>query len=271
MAKTEECYLKLKPRQRDADKSHYGHVLVVGGDKGMPGAVILAAEAALRVGAGLVSIITQPAHITACASRCPEAMVHGWDSQDQSVIEHLLQRVSVIVLGPGLGQSAWSHALWQRFIQAPQPKIIDADALNLLAQIPRQSSNWVLTPHPGEAARLLACSVKDIQADRVQAVHAIQARYGGICVLKGAGTLVCDGISPDYLCHAGNPGMASGGMGDVLSGVLGGLLAQYPNDLFKIVAFAVFVHATAADRAAKQGERGMLACDVIKELREVVN
>jgi NAD(P)H-hydrate epimerase len=156
---------------------------------------------------------------------------------------------------------------------------VDADALNLLAIEPVQRDNWILTPHPGEAARLLNKTSKDIQADRFAAVKALQQQFGGVVVLKGAGSLVAAAGSPLALCDAGNPGMASGGMGDVLTGAIAGLLAQRqtlktdPAQALAVAArLGVSVHARAADIAANEGgERGLLASDVIAALREVVN
>lgn len=213
----------LGPRARDAHKGMFGHALIVGGNHGMTGAVRLAGEAALRVGAGLVSVGTQAESITSIISERPEIMAHALKTGKD--LKPLFKKASVIVLGTGLGQTSWSQQLFKQVLTATQVKVLDADALNLLAKQPIKSDNWILTPHPGEAARLLDCTIKDIQANRIKAVQALQKRYGGVVVLKGAGSLVC-GKRSLRLCLAGNPGMASGGMGDVLSGVIGGLLAE---------------------------------------------
>ena len=154
-------------------------------------------------------------------------------------------------------------------LQTRLPQVVDADALNLLAQEPARRDDWILTPHPGEAARLLGVSTEQIQADRLHAVHALQQRYGGVCVLKGAGTLVCTSESI-ALCEAGNPGMASGGMGDVLTGIIAGFLAQGLS-LMDAAKAGVYIHATAGDRAAQEGERGLLASDLLPHLRKLVN
>lgn len=259
----------LSPRPRDFDKGKAGHVLIVGGSPGFSGATLLAAEAALRTGAGLVSIATHPAHAAVLNVNRPEVMCHKIESPEE--LSPLLLRANIIVLGPGLGQTEWSRMLFTTVLHSEKPLLLDADALNLLAKHPLKKSNWVLTPHPGEAARLLQCSITDIQADRVAAIQKLQELYGGTCVLKGAGTLVL-AEQPDTIaiCKAGNPGMATAGMGDVLSGVIGSLLAQgLPLEI--AAKLGVLIHALAGDRTAKRGQRGMIAADLMIELRMLVN
>jgi NAD(P)H-hydrate epimerase len=149
--------------------------------------------------------------------------------------------------------------------------VLDADGLNLLAEEPVTRGNWILTPHPGEAARLLGTSTSDIQHDRFAAVRALVARYQGTAVLKGAGTLVASEGSPAVgVCALGNPGMSSGGMGDILTGVIAGLLAQTGEAAIAARA-GVWLHACAADKAAEQGERGMLAMDLLPFVRQFAN
>ena len=148
--------------------------------------------------------------------------------------------------------------------------MLDADALNLLAMAPDRNDLRVLTPHPGEAARLLACSAADVQADRVAALVSLRERYGGTVVLKGCGTLISASDGPPWLCAAGNPGMATAGMGDVLTGIVAGIAAQGPG-LDASAAVAVVAHALAGDNAARSGERGLLASDVLRELRSCLN
>lgn len=259
----------LKPRERDADKHDFGHVLIVGGDYGMAGAVRMAAEAAARIGAGLVSVATHPKHTTLIISNRPELMVHG--ITDPEELNPLLQRANAIVLGPGLGRSTWSHELFNKTLNHPIIKVVDADGLNLLSKSPQHRSDWILTPHPGEAARLLDTTIAKIKSSRIEAVSTLQKAYGGITVLKGAGTLILGNNQQPKICKAGNPGMASGGMGDLLSGVIGGLLAQ---DLPKLTAaeLGVMLHSTAGDLAAHDfGERGLLAMDLIPYLRKLIN
>ena len=265
---------RLAPRARSAHKGHFGHALVIGGDHGYGGAVRLAAEAAARCGAGLVSVATRAAHVPGLLAARPELMVHAADHSQ--ALQPLLARATVVLLGPGLGTSAWGRELFGMAIHSGRPMVLDADALNLLAeqpsacQLPRD--NWVLTPHPGEAGRLLSVCTADIHADRFASAESLQRRYGGSIVLKGAGSIVnCGGQGPVALCSEGNPGMASGGMGDVLCGVIGGLMAQgwAPDEAAEL---GVSLHAAAADRAAaKQGERGLLATDLMPHLRTLVN
>ena len=257
----------LARRPADAHKGDNGHVLVIGGDHGMAGAVIMAGTAAARCGSGLVTVATHPDHAAIITAYRPELMSRGIQHLQQ--LHPLLERATVIVIGPGLGQSEWSQKLFQAAIQTDKPMVVDADGLNLLAQQPLQNNNWVLTPHPGEAARLLQRSSKAVQADRFAAAKAIVKQYGGVSVLKGAGSLVA---SKDIIQvnNSGNPGMASGGMGDVLSGVIAALLAQ-KTALYQAALNGVFIHGKAADLAAQTGERGMLACDLLPFLRQLVN
>lgn len=263
----------LPPRKACVHKGDFGHVLVAGGDLGMAGAAAMASQAACRVGAGLVSCATRSEHIAAIVSRSPEVMVHGVRTGQE--LEPLLARASVAVIGPGLGQRGWGEQLLQRVCHSPLPLVVDADALNMLGagrvlKNPRRD-NWILTPHPGEAARLLNCSTANIQQDRFAAVAALQARFGGAVILKGVGTLVADDQHRHTgLCPYGNSGMASGGMGDVLSGVLGALLAQGlpPGQAARL---GVCLHACAADVAAQRGRRGLLATDLLVPLHQLVN
>jgi len=257
-----------KPRQRAAHKGNFGHVLVIGGGPGMAGAVRLAGEAALRTGAGLVSLATHPEHATVVAAACPELISHP--VADARQLRSLLARAGVVVIGPGLGKSGWAKALLACVLDAPQPLVVDADALNLLAADASRRDNWVLTPHPGEAGRLLQQSTAAVQADRFAAARALQQRYAGCVVLKGAGSIIDSEAGPVAVCSAGNPGMATAGMGDVLSGVIGGLLAQ-GMPLAGAALAGVCLHACAGDRAAQRGERGLLARDVIAELRPLLN
>lgn len=257
----------LGPRRRTAHKGHFGHVLVVGGDRGMGGAVRLATEAAGRLGAGLVTAATRAEHVAPILAARPEVMCRGVAKPED--LEPLFARATVVVLGPGLGRGDWSRALFERCIAFDGPLVIDADGLNQLAQAPRRRGNWVLTPHPGEAARLLGCPIAEVQADRFAAVEALQSRLGGVAVLKGAGSLVRS-TAVTWLCDRGNPGMASGGMGDVLSGIIGGLLAQGLDPAAAAMS-GVWLHALAADRAAADGERGLLAADLFAHLRRLVN
>lgn len=264
----EEVADALPPRARNAHKGNYGHVLIAGGNHGMAGAARMAAQAALRVGAGLASIATRPEHAAVVAASLPEAMSYGVASGLE--LRERLGHATVVAIGPGLGLDAWGRSLFDAVLDSKLPLIVDADALNLLARDPLKCERWVLTPHPGEAARLLGCSAAEIQADRFAAVDALRARYGGTVVLKGAGSLILGAGEALRVCDAGNPGMASGGMGDVLTGVIAGLAAQ-GLPLTQAAWLGVHLHARAGDEAARDGERGMLAGDVMAALRRQVN
>lgn len=257
----------LPPRRRSSHKGDYGHSLLVGGAPGMSGAVRLAGEAALRAGSGLASVATHPEHAPALNLLRPELMVNAIESPVH--LRPLLQRIDAIGIGPGMGQTAWARGLLTIVQTAEQPKVLDADALNLLAQTRSRRDDWILTPHPGEAARLLACETAAIEQDRVAAARRLQREYGGVVVLKGAGALVASAEGVAF-CPAGNPGMASGGMGDALTGVVTGLLAQGLT-LRAAAEAGVWAHARAGDLAAIGGERGLLASDLLAHLREAIN
>jgi hydroxyethylthiazole kinase-like uncharacterized protein yjeF len=259
----------LQPRPRDMHKGAAGHVLVIGGAPGFSGAPRMAAAAALRVGAGLVTVATLPKHAAVFNAELPEIMCAGiWQAR---ALTPLIKKANVIVIGPGLGQSLWARALLKKVFASTLPLVVDADALNLLAKNPKPRNNWIITPHPGEAARLLALTPQQVQADRLNAVQQLQQRYQAVSVLKGAGTLVLAPHVAPAICEAGNPGMATGGMGDVLSGVIAGLLAQ-GIPLGDAAKMGVCLHASAGDRAAAAGgERGMIATDLLPFLRRLVN
>ncbi|UYG06743.1 NAD(P)H-hydrate dehydratase [Halomonas sp. M4R1S46] len=260
----------LPPRPRDAHKGGAGHALVLGGAPGFGGAALLAAEHAARLGAGKVSLATAPEHVTASLVRRPEVMVHG--VRGAADLGELPRRADVLVVGPGLGQGSWGQAMLQAALAAASPLVVDADGLNLLAsRFPGQRrDDWILTPHPGEAGRLLDITPAEVEADRPAAALALQRRFGGVVVLKGAGSLVA-GPSGLAVCPYGNPGMACGGMGDALSGILGALLAQ--GVAIELAArLGVMIHALAADMAADEGgERGLLAGDLASCARILVN
>jgi NAD(P)H-hydrate epimerase len=258
-----------RPRRRDSHKGMFGHVLVVGGAPGMAGAARLAGEAALRCGAGLVSIATHRRHAAVLNSGCPELMVHAVEGPDS--LAPLLARATVVAVGAGLGQDQWAQSLLARVLDTRAPLLLDADALNLLAADPFHRGDWIITPHPGEAGRLLGMPTARVEQDRFDSVQRLQGAYGGVAVLKGAGTLVAAAGRPVRLCDRGNPGMASGGMGDVLGGVIAALLAQGLAAADAAEA-AVWLHATAADQAARaHGERGLVASDLFTALRHLIN
>ena len=258
----------FEKRNKDSHKGMFGHVLVVGGDVGMSGAARLACESALRTGTGLVSLATRYAHASMVNSSRPEIMSHPAERENE--INELIEKANVVAVGPGLGKSEWAATLFAAAINSEKALIVDADALNLLAMEPIQRDNWILTPHPGEAARLLDCSIDEIQADRFSAVQKIAEKYGGTVVLKGNGSLIYS-ENMTYLCDKGNPGMASGGMGDVLTGIIASLLAQGLS-MTNAANVGVHLHASAGDAAAKgAGERGLLASDLMPAIRRLIN
>lgn len=254
----------LGHRPNSAYKNRFGHVLIMGGDLGMGGAVALAGEAALRSGAGLVSVVTRGQHVSPLLSRCPELMVLG--SEHEERVAERLAVADVIAVGPGLGREAWSQALLAQALAAGKPCVIDADGLNLVAEgrlpLPAES---VITPHPGEAARLLQVSNDEVQADRFEAVRSLAQRYRAVAVLKGAGSLIATPEGFVSICLLGNPAMATAGMGDVLTGVVAGLRGRISAE--EAARAGVCLHSAAADRAvAAQGERGLTAGDVVARL-----
>ncbi len=258
----------LPPRRLTSHKGDFGHVLLLGGGPGMPGAARLAGEAALRAGAGRVTAAVHPANAAAIPATRPELMCHAVG--DVAAVEALLPSATVLALGPGLGRSDWSREVFAAARAADLPMVIDADGLNLLAAAPDRRERRILTPHPGEAGRLLQRSAAEVQRDRLGALADLEECYGGCIVLKGHMTLVSRPGRAPWLCTAGNPGMATAGMGDVLTGIVAGLLAQ-GLDTPTAAAVAVDVHARAADVAAAGGQRGLLASDLLAELRPRMN
>jgi NAD(P)H-hydrate epimerase len=268
-----ELVTALPRRPRDAHKGGSGRVLVVGGGPGMPGALRLAGEAALRAGAGLVTVAGAAENLVAVMATRPE-LIYLPATLDAALTD-AVGAANVIAVGPGLGRGEWAQRLWAHILSvATVPVVIDADALNLLAASPvRLRPDWIITPHPGEAARLLGVETGEVQGDRLGAARELHARYGAVTVLKGAGTLVAGGadeVSGLYICERGNPGMATAGMGDVLTGVIAGLRAQL-RDSALAARIGVLAHALAGVSAAQGGQRGLIASDVIAELRGWVN
>jgi len=258
----------LPPRRGNVNKGHFGHVLAIGGDRGMGGAIRLAAEAALRCGAGLVSVATRGDNVVALIAGRPELMPRA--VEDAMALEPMLGRATVVAIGPGLGRDEWGQSLWRAALSTQLPLVVDADALNLLALEPRTLPNAVLTPHPGEAARLLATETASVQSDRFAAARAIAKRYASVVVLKGAGSLVAAPDGRVAACPWGNAGMATGGTGDVLTGVIAALLAQGLSS-WDAACTGVALHARAGDLAAGDAPRGLVASDLFAPLRELVN
>ena len=259
--------------EADVYKNQRGHCMVIGGDQGYGGAVAMAAEAAMRIGSGLTSVATQPQHVTAVLARCPEVMACGVISGQQ--LEPWLDRPTTLVIGPGLGRSSWSEQLLQKAVATELPMVLDADALNILAQgvvVPAAKDyQWVLTPHAAEAARLLDVTVADIQADRFAAIREIQQKYNAVVLLKGAGTLIAGQDTVIKACPYGNSAMATAGTGDLLSGTIGGLIAQGMS-LQMAAELGCCLHSAAADMAVQAlGFRGILATDLLPYLRQLLN
>ena len=277
------------PRRRpSANKGAHGRLLLVGGGPGMGGAIRLAAEAALRTGAGLVYVATHPDNVGTVMAGRPEIICRGIGSAESpearedrdgpeglAALEALVGLADGIVLGPGLGKSEWARRLWRHVLERTRlPLVVDADALNLLAEQAIEHAEWILTPHPGEAARLLDSTVGEVQAARRGSAEALARRYRAMIVLKGACTLVAELDKSDevsvVVCDRGNPGLATAGTGDVLSGVLGALLVQSKSPRLAARA-GVLLHALAGDDAAVAGERGLVASDLFPHLRRWAN
>ncbi|MEC9339987.1 MAG: NAD(P)H-hydrate dehydratase [Pseudomonadota bacterium] len=259
----------LPRRSPIAHKGDSGRVLVIGGDHGYAGAPRLAGEAAQRSGAGLVTVVTRPEHVAGMVAGRPELMVRGFPGP--AALSRLLPAADVVAIGPGLGQEDWGRELLDQVLKCDRPLVVDADGLNLLAKAPCRRPDWVLTPHPGEAARLLGETVAQIEADRFAAAERIATRYGGVVVLKGPGTLVTSAQeSQTVVCPYGNAGLASGGSGDVLTGVVAGLVAQGV-PLFQAALLGACAHGRAAEMATRRGERGTLASDLFAPLRSILN
>ncbi|HVN99870.1 MAG TPA: NAD(P)H-hydrate dehydratase [Steroidobacteraceae bacterium] len=260
----------LPRRSRTAHKGDFGRVLLIAGGPGMAGAARLAGEACLRSGAGLVTVASAPENVTAIVGGRPELICFG--ARTPSDIEAALASATVVAAGPGLGTSAWARALLDAVLACGKPLVIDADGLNLLAASgTRPPPHAVLTPHPGEAARLLGWTTVAVQADRPAALQALVEKTGAVVVLKGAGTLVGAPGRIGALCTRGNPGMAAPGMGDVLTGAIAALLAQC-GDALQAARAGVIAHALAGDDLARQGGgRGMLALEVAEGLTRWVN
>jgi len=262
----------LQPRRRDSHKGEHGRVLCIGGEHGHGGAILLAAEAALRSGAGLVDVLTRQPHVAALLARLPEAMAHGHADDADALDAGFIDAADVIAIGPGLGQGAWGAMLLARVLAAGKPAVLDADALNLLAASPCPlPAGSILTPHPGEAARLLGIDTAGVQRDRFGVARRLAGQFDAVVVLKGAGSIIAAPKRSPRQVDAGNPGMAVGGMGDVLAGVVASLHAQ-GLDAFDAASCGALLHAAAGDAAAREGgERGLLPTDLMPWLRRLAN
>lgn len=269
----------LPPRRPEDHKGTFGHVLIVAGSRGKTGAALLAAEACTRSGAGLTTLAVAAALQPVVEGHVPEAMTEpladGPDGTaalgEPAAVDRLLASRTAVVCGPGLGLNQATRALVAHLVRGCRaPLVLDADGLNAVAGtalLRERPGPTIVTPHPGEMSRLLGSPTADVQADRVAAARGLARRDGVVVVLKGARTLIADPDGRLAICPAGNPGMASGGMGDALSGILGALLAQHV-PAFDAACLGVFVHAAAADAQAEQGGQvGLVASDVIRAIR----
>jgi NAD(P)H-hydrate epimerase len=260
----ESCRLP-PPRKRNSHKNDYGHLLIVGGDRGMSGAVALAARAALRTGAGLVTALVHPDCRDNLAA-FPEIMVLGWDALDAKLAD-----ASVVIVGPGLGASGVAQDCLQRLRAAKQAMVVDASALDASFLVSLAARQRVITPHPGEAAKLLSQTTAQVQGNRLQACAQLLDEFGATTVLKGSGTLIAEpGETPYAINTRGNPGMASAGMGDVLSGIIGALLGQ-GLPAFAAARSGVYIHALCAEAwSAERDQSGLIAGDIIELIPRVV-
>ena len=262
-------------RNSKSHKGDFGHVLVVAGNIGFGGAALLSSKAAIKIGAGLVSLATRSEHLQAALSFAPEVMTKPVDSGQS--LENYLDFPTVICLGPGLGKDYWSEQMIYKSLENTHknktPILIDADGLNLLPEFSKKlplPKKIVLTPHLGEAARLLNTSVEKVKKNRVSAAKRISNKYNSVVVLKSHETLICkeDKI---YICDKGNPGMATAGMGDVLSGMISGLIAQKLS-LFEAACLGVDLHARAGDiYSEKNNQQSLLPTDIIDLFARVIN
>jgi hydroxyethylthiazole kinase-like uncharacterized protein yjeF len=262
-----EDLTKLLKRESNTNKNDFGHVLIVGGDYFFGGAVIMAAEAAARCGSGKITILTKKENFAAILSRLPNAMTTDISQKDP------FKNKDVIVIGMGLGKSEWSKKLLKMALDSNLPKIIDADALNIISQFKTAPDlkNCIITPHCGEAARLLGVSPKEIDSNRQNSIKKLYEKFGATTILKGSGTLTLGKSHKVHQCQFGNSGMATAGMGDTLSGIIGAFVAQKLT-LEEAATFGVNVHSFAGDLVAKQqGEIGMIPSDLLEFFPKIIN
>ena len=262
--------LQYLPKGRDTQhKGTNGRVMVIGGGQAhYSGAVCLSGEAALRSGAGLVSVCVAPESLALMARGPAELMCFAPESPDNILSE--LAHTDVLVIGPGLSQTSWAEQCLDIALRVDKPTVMDADALNLLAKKPQKRDNWILTPHPGEAARLLNQSIEAGEVDRLQTVRALQNKYGGTIVLKGASTIILDTEGIISIIEGKVPALATGGTGDVLAGFIGGLMGQGLM-ASQAAQLAVSVHREAGWLEQTFGQRGMMASDLFLHIRSLLN
>ena len=270
----------MPPRVADSNKGTYGRVLCVCGSVGMAGAAAFAAKAALRAGAGLAEVLTVRENLQVIQTLVPEAVVSVYDSvsPEEDIIDAAVARADAIVIGCGLGVSRASRFVLARVLKAERPAtVIDADALNLISRSPslwKYAKGAVITPHLAEMSRLIGLEVSDIKADVCGICRKVAREYEVICVLKDHRTAVSDGSERVYLNTSGNSALSTGGSGDVLAGILGGILAQAKNSdrsITDLVNLGVYIHGLCGEIAAqKLSEYSVIASDVIDALPQVL-
>ena len=273
-----------RPRSADSNKGRFGHILVIGGARGKSGAPSMSSVAALRAGAGLVTAAVAESILASVAAVTPELMtlplLEGAQGEissrnlEASRLDPILEKKSVIAIGPGLGQEEEAVNFFLGLLdQAKVPMVIDADALNALAAHPGKLNGRgrliVLTPHPGEMARLVSMSIKQVEADREGIARQFATTHAVTVVLKGWRTLIAHPDGSMAINTTGNPGMAKGGSGDILTGIIAAMLGQYPDQPAEAVEAAVYLHGLAADFAVRwQDQHTLLAMDTVTHLYE---
>ena len=257
------------PRARDSNKGRYGHVLLVAGSSGKSGAAAMAGVAALRAGAGLVTVACPASVLAAVAAYAPELMAEPLEAEGAlEQIVALAEKRSLVAIGPGIGSEAATVEMVRRlFTELPKPLVVDADGLNCLAGHEWAGGNYlrVLTPHPGEMSRLTGLSIAQIQSDRVGVARALSQQRRVTVVLKGEGTLVAFPDGRVWINPTGSPAMATAGTGDILTGMIAGLLGQFPGDPDRAIAAAVWLHGRAGELAALGlSEQAVIATDLLR-------
>ena len=261
---------KIPKRSRTSHKGDFGRVLVVGGSEGMGGAAILSSEASLFCGSGLVHLNTHPINVEASLIRNPEVMVTG-----NNINFSKPTSIDVLLCGPGLKTDEWSENIFNEVILTKDVKtmIFDAGALHFMSETNLEiNADMVLTPHPGEAAKLLGISNNEVQDDRINAAKSISNKFSAYVILKGKETIICSGNDKEiFVCSEGGPELSSGGTGDVLAGVLSALIAQKV-DIIDACKLSVAVHARAGEVFKnKTGEIGLNASSLIPTIRDLIN
>lgn len=264
----------FRPRARDANKGRYGHVLLLAGSRGKTGAAALAAIAALRAGAGLATVAAPASAVPGIAAHAPEIMTEALAETAAGALAEcdapVLERKSLLAAGPGLGTDPRTVAAIRRLVDdVDLPMVLDADALNALAGVGFRGRGRVrvLTPHPGEMSRLTGRRVEEIQSDRVAAARGLAVERAVTVVLKGQRTVIAYPDGQAWINPSGSPALAKGGTGDVLTGLIAGLMAQFPRDWDLAVRAAVWIHGRAGELAARdRGETGVLASDLFAYL-----